>query len=209
MIKIAEIDCPDYVFLQEIAAHIENGENLERALFKTSFLPDETLLSLQLGEELISVLSTIDFNYPSMIGLFSSINYSDPSDTLKKIKITAKLIKSREEAIQEKENVLKIHQRRIKIIRYVTSITIAMIGGFSPIFVNIYSFIQTNEISNNHTFWSFLSISFILINLLNNYFLLKIGNEKNIKIRIGIALLIHFIVVFAIRIFYSNFFAFY
>ena len=122
--------------------------------------------------------------------------------------ITARLIKSREEAIQEKENTLKIHQRRIKIIRYVTSVTIAIIGGFSPIFANIYRFIQTNEFLNTPSFWSFLSVSFLLINLLNNYFLLKIGSEKNLKIRLLITLVLHFLIVFAVRIFYSNFFVF-
>ncbi len=201
-----KVECSDYTFLQEIATQLENGENLERAFFNINFLPDELLLRLQLGDELIGVLSTIDFNYPSMVSLFSSINYSDSSDILKKIKITARLIKSREEAIQEKENVLKIHQRRIKIIRYVTSVTIAMIGGFSPIFANIYRLIQTNEFLNTPSFWSFLSVSFLLINLLNNYFLLKIGNEKNLKIRLLITLVLHFLIVFAVRIFYSNFF---
>ncbi|NPD89408.1 MAG: hypothetical protein HGN29_11865 [Asgard group archaeon] len=203
---MTKVERSDYVFLQEIATYIENGENFERALFNIKFLPDELLLRLQLGDELIGILSSVDFNYPSMVSLFSSINYSDSSDILKKIKITAKLIKNREEAIQEKENVLKIHQRRIKIIRYVTSITIAMIGGFSPIFANIYSLIQTNEFLNTPSFWSFLSISFLFINLLNNYFLLKIGNEKNIKIRLIIVLVLHFLIIFAVRIFYSNFF---
>jgi hypothetical protein len=203
---MVKIECTDYAFLQEIATHIENGENLERALFNTGFLPDEMLLRLQLGDELISILSSVNFSYPSMVSLFSSINYSDTSDILKKIKVTAKLIKNREEAIQEKENTLKIHQRRIKIIRYVTSITIAMIGGFSPIFANIYSFIQTSEISRTSSFWSFLSLSFLLINILNNYFLLKIGNEKNIKIKVGIVLVLHFCIVFAVKVFYSSFF---
>ncbi|MCG3221182.1 MAG: hypothetical protein H7641_07360 [Candidatus Heimdallarchaeota archaeon] len=205
---MTKIECSDYVFLQGIATQIENGENLERALFNIKFLPDELLLRLQFGDELIRVLSSIDFNYPSMISLFSSINYSDSSDILKKVKITARLIKNREEAIQEKENLLKIHQRRIKIIRYVTSVTIAMIGGFSPIFANIYRFMQTNEFLNTPSFWSFLSVSFLFINLLNNYFLLKIGNEKNIKIRLIITLVLHFLIVFAVRIFYSNFFVF-
>jgi hypothetical protein len=198
----------DYAFLQEIAAQIENGENLERALFNIKILPDELLLRLQLGDELIEVLSTLDFNYPSMISLFSSINHSDTTDILRKIKTTARLIKSREEAIQEKKNTLKIHQRRIKIIRYVTTVTIAMIGGFSPIFANIYQIIKTNEFLNTPSFWSFLSISFLFINLLNNYFLLKIGNEKNIRIRLLITLVLHFLIVFGVRIFYSQFFTF-
>lgn len=204
---MAETKFSDYMFLQEIATQIESGENIERALFNSDFLPDELLLRLQLGEEIIGVLSSIDFNYPTMVSLFSSINYSDSSDILKKIKITAKLIRSREEAIQEKQNTLKIHRRRIKIIRYVTSVTIAMIGGFSPIFANIYGFIQNNEFQNTPSFWSFLSISFLLINLLNNYFLLKIGNEKNIRIRLVITLVLHFLIIFAIKLFYSNFFA--
>jgi hypothetical protein len=203
---MVETKFSDYAFLQEIATQLENGENIERALFKSNLLSDELLLRIQLGEEITGVLSSIDFNYPTMVSLFSSINSSDSSDILKKVKITAKLIKSREEAIKEKENTLKIHQRRIKIIRYVTSITIAMIGGFSPIFANIYGFIENNEFQNTPSFWSFLSVSFLLINLLNNYFLLKIGNEKKIKVRLVITLILHILIIFAIRVFYSNFF---
>ena len=203
---MVETKFSDYAFLQEISTQLENGENIERALFNSNFLSDEVLLRIQLGEEITSVLSSIDFNYPTMVSLFSSINTSDSSDILKKIKITAKLIKTREEAIQEKENTLKIHQRRIKIIRYVTSVTIAMIGGFSPIFANIYGFIQNDEFQNTPSFWSFLSVSFLFINLLNNYFLLKIGNEKKIRVRLGIILILHFLIIFGIRLFYSNFF---
>ena len=204
MIKIKH---SDNVFLEDIATQIENGENLERALFNVKSLPDEILLRLQLGEGLTDALSLVDFDYPTMQNLFSSINYSDTEDILKRIRITARLIKNRKEAMEEKDNILKIHQRRIKIIRYVTSVTIAVIGGFSPIFANIYRFIQTNEFSNSPSFWSFLSISFLLINLLNNYFLLKISNEKNTKIRMVIVLLMHLMIIFGIRIFYSSFFA--
>ena len=126
-------------------------------------------------------------------------------EVLEKIKITADLIKMREEALKEKENTLNVHGRRLKIIRYVTLITIAIIAGFSPLFSNLFSFFNTGEISSSLPFWSILSISFLIINILNNYFLLKMSNEKKMSIRLIFVVFIHIITVIFVRMFISNF----
>ena len=170
----------DDIFLEEMASQIEGGKNLEQALFSLETVPPNIRYSLQLGEELIDVLSSIDFEYPSIVNLFSSLNKSNNEETLERIKTTAKLIKKRNEVLKEKETALSIHQRRMRIIRYVTLITIAIIAGFSPLFTGIYSFINTGEIVYSFSIFSALSISFLFINFLNNYFLLKMGNEENI-----------------------------
>ena len=184
---------------------LEDGENLERSLFSIDSVPEENLVKLQLGGDFIDVISNIEFDYPALINLFSSIKNSNTTDILEKIKITADLIKRREEALKEKENTLNVHGRRLKIIRYVTLITIAIIAGFSPLFSNLFSFFNTGEISKSLPFWSILSISFLIINILNNYFLLKMSNEKKMSIRLMFVVFIHIITVIFVRMFISNF----
>ncbi len=188
-----------------MAMKLEDGENLERSLFSIDSVPKEHLVRLQLGGDFIDVISNIEFDYPALINLFSSIKNSNTAEILERIKITAKLIKMREEALKEKENTLNVHGRRLKIIRYVTLITIAIIAGFSPLFSNLFSFFNTGEISVSLPFWSILSISFLIINILNNYFLLKMSNERKISIRLIFVIFIHMITVIFVRIFISNF----
>ncbi len=202
---MVKLECHDHVFLDEIAFQIENGENLERALFQIENIPSDLLVRLQLGEELIDVLSSLEFDDPSIINLFTSLNFAESSEMLNRVKTTSKLMKMREETLKEKENTLKIHQRRLRIIRFVTMITIAIMGGFSPLFSNLYSFINTGEFMSSFSILSNLSISFLFINLLNNYFLLKMSNENKITARIVFVLVIHIIIVITIRIFFSNF----
>ncbi|MHA2357386.1 MAG: hypothetical protein ACXABK_01280 [Candidatus Heimdallarchaeaceae archaeon] len=205
---MSKLVCSDYDFLSNIIIHLENGENLERAVFLLNDIPEDFLFSLQLGENLIDLLSSIEFNYPTITNLFSSINQSDLSDILERLRITARLIRNREEAILEKDNMLRIHQKRIKIIRYVTLLTIAIIGGFSPIFSNLFLFITTGAFVDSSSILSYLSIAFLFINLLNNYFLLKLSREEKILIRLSIVASLHIIIVIFIRFFYANFFAF-
>jgi len=205
---MSELMCSDYNFLSNIIIQLENGENLERAFFLLNDIPENFLFRLQLGEDLIDLLSSIEFNYPTITNLFSSINQSDLPDILDRLRTTARLIRNREEAIHEKDSVLKVHQRRIKIIRYVTLLTIAIIGGFSPIFSNLFVFITTGEFLNSASILSYLSISFLFINLLNNYFLLKLSKEEKILARLFIVIVLHIVIVVFIRVFYANFFAF-
>ncbi|MFW9851665.1 MAG: hypothetical protein ACFFDS_01840 [Candidatus Thorarchaeota archaeon] len=200
-----KLNYPDYIFLQEMAMKLEEGENLERSLFSIDSIPEENLVKLQLGGDFIDVISNIEFDYPALINLFSSMRNSNTIEVLEKIKITADLIKMREEVLKEKENTLNVHGRRLKIIRYVTLVTIAIIAGFSPLFSNLFSFFNTGEISNSLPFWSILSVSFLIINILNNYFLLKMSNEKKISIRLIFVIFIHLITVIVVRIFISNF----
>ena len=202
---MTKLECLDHIFLDEVAFQIENGENLERALFQTENMPLDLLVRLQLGEELIDVISSLEFNDPSVINLFTSLNYAESSEILDRVKITSKLMKMREETLKEKENTLKIHQRRLRIIRFVTMITIAIMGGFSPLFSNLYAFINTGEFLNSFSIVSNLSISFLFINVLNNYFLLKMSNENKITARIVFVILIHILIVILVRIFFSNF----
>jgi len=202
---MSKLKCPDYRFLQEIAMNLEKGENLEKSLFSIDSIPKKLLMKLQLGGDFIDVISDIEFDYPALINLFSSIKNSNASEILDRVKTTAKLIKMREEALKEKENTLNIHGRRLRIIRYVTLLTIAIIAGFSPLFSNLFSFFNNGEISGSLSFWSILSISFLIINILNNYFLLKMGKEKKILVRLIFVILIHIITVIFVRFFISNF----
>ena len=184
---------------------LEEGENLERSLFSVDSVPDENLVKLQLGGDFIDVISEIEFDYPALVNLFSSIKNSNTTEVMEKIKTTADLIKMREEVLKEKENTLNVHGRRVKIIRYVTLVTIAIIAGFSPLFSNLFSFFNTGQISRFLPFWSILSISFLIINVLNNYFLLKMSKEKKVSIRLIFVVFIHIITVVFVRMFISNF----
>jgi len=198
---MSELNCTEYDFLNNIAFKLESGENLERAFFLTENVPEEALSRLQLGEELSSVMTSINFKYPALTNLFSSINKAEESDILDRVKTTSKLIRIREEIIEEKESTLKVQRRRIKIIRYITLIIIAIIAGFSPIFSNLYEFVNTGEFTTSLSIVSYLSISFLMINLLNNYYLLKMSNETHIKIRLLIVLVLHSIILICVRYF--------
>jgi hypothetical protein len=180
---------------------LESGENLERAFFLTENVPEEILVRLQLGEELASIVTSISFKYPALANLFTSIDTAEELEVQERLKTTSKLIRIREEILKEKEATLKVHRRRIKIIRYVTMIIIAIIAGFSPIFSNLYEFINTGEFTTSLSIVSYLSISFLMINLLNNYYLLKMSNETHIKIRLIIVLILHSIILIGVRYF--------
>ena len=199
-----KLDCTDFNFLSNVALKLENGENLERSFFLTGNVPEEILVRLQLGDNLHEVISSIDFNYPALKNLFSSVDYADESEIIDRVKSTSRLIRVREEVLKEKDSSLKVHRRRLKIIRYVTMFTIAMIAGFSPIFSNLYSFISTGEFTSSFSIWSILSISFLIINLLNNYYLLKMGNEEKIKFRLIPVVFLHSAIVIGVRFFILN-----
>ena len=196
-----ELNCTEYDFLNNIAFKLESGENLERAFFLTENVPEEVLLRLQLGEELTSVVNSISFKYPALADLFSSIDKADESDIRERLKTTSRLIRVREEIVKEKESTLKVQRRRIKIIRFITLIIIAIIAGFSPIFSNLYEFINTGEFTTSLSIFSYLSISFLMINLLNNYYLLKMSNETHIKLRLLIVFVLHSIILLGVRYF--------
>jgi hypothetical protein len=195
------LNCTEYDFLSNIAFRLESGENLERAFFLTENVPEEILVRLQLGEELTSIVNSISFKYPALANLFVSIDKADEADILERLKTTSKLIRIREEILKEKDTTLKVHRRRIKIIRYVTLVIIAIIAGFSPIFSNLYEFINTGEFTTSLSIISYLSISFLMINLLNNYYLLKMSNETHIKFRLIIVFVLHSIILIGVRYF--------
>ncbi len=201
MTKMSNLNCTEFDFLSNVAFRLESGENLERAFFLTENVPGEILVRLQLGEELASIVTSISFKYPALSNLFGSIDNADESDILERLKITSRLIRIREETLKEKETTLKVHRRRIKIIRFITLVIIAIIAGFSPIFSNLYEFINTGEFTTSLSIVSYLSISFLMINLLNNYFLLKMSNETHIKIRLIIVLVLHSIILIGVRYF--------
>lgn len=196
----------DHILLTEVANQIEKGENLERAIFFIEKFPKDLLLQIQLGEDLIDTLSLLKFDYPEIINLFASSSKVDVEEMAERFKSTAELIKLREEALEERDNVLKVHIRRMRIIRYVTLITIAMIAGFSPLFSNFYALITTGEFSFSFSFtlWSILSVSFLLINCLNNYYLLKMSNEKRIWLKVVFVFIFHIAIVITVQTFFSN-----
>lgn len=196
----------DYVLLQEIAQQMEKGENLERAIFAIEEFPQELLMKVQLGEEGVEALSSLHLDYPAIINLFASVSQADSSETVERLKTTSKLIKLREEALKEKEDLVKVHKRRMKIIRYVTTITIAMIAGFSPLFTNFYSLISSGEFQFSFTIsiWTFLSFSFLAINCLNNYYLSKMSDEKKVGFKLVVVLILHVSIVVMVQFFFSS-----
>ncbi|MHA1399170.1 MAG: hypothetical protein ACTSQE_02305 [Candidatus Heimdallarchaeaceae archaeon] len=202
---MVKLRCSDDVFLKDIAALIENGKNLEQAIFSISYIPQEVLYSLQLGNNVIEALSIIEFEYPIIINLFSSLSLSNINENLKRIRTIANLIKRRNEILEEKNTLLRIHGRRMSIIRYITMLTIAIIAGISPLFTGIYSFLITGKIIYSFSLLTPFSISFLFINILNNYFLLKVSREKNIKVKILIVSLVHIVLVVLIRIFLMHY----
>ncbi|MBY8999309.1 MAG: hypothetical protein KGD64_00135 [Candidatus Heimdallarchaeota archaeon] len=196
----------DHILLQEIAQQIEKGENLERAIFSIEGFPEELLLRMQLGEEAIEILSSLELDYPTITNLFASTAQADTKDVVERLRSTSKLIRMREEALEERNDLLKIHRRRMRIIRYVTLITIAMIAGFSPLFSNFYSLISAGdfEFSFSFTIWSLLSFSFLIINCLNNYYLLKMSNETRMIFKMVVVFILHIAIVIMVQSFFSN-----
>ena len=196
----------DHILLREIAQQMEKGENLERAMFFIEDFPRELLLRIQLGEEIIDVFSSLKLDYPEISNLFASASQADTQEMIERFRATAELIKMREDALEERNDLLKVHIRRMQIIRYVTLITIAMIAGFSPLFSNFYSLISTGDFSFSFslTMWSFLSFSFLIINCLNNYYLLKMSNEKRIIFKVAIVFILHIAIVLVVQEFFSS-----
>ncbi|MCK5410010.1 MAG: hypothetical protein KAJ30_07070 [Candidatus Heimdallarchaeota archaeon] len=196
----------DHILLREIAKQMEKGENLERAMFFIEDFPRELLLRIQLGEEITEIFSSLRLNYPEIINLFASASQADTQEMIQRFRSTAKLIKMREEALEERNDLFKVHKRRMRIIRYVTLITIAMIAGFSPLFSNFYSLISNGDFSFSFSFtiWSFLSFSFLVINCLNNYYLLKMSNEKRILFKVVIVFILHVVIVLVVQNFFSS-----
>ncbi|MCK4971770.1 MAG: hypothetical protein KAS52_00480 [Candidatus Heimdallarchaeota archaeon] len=196
----------DHILLREIANQMEKGENLERAIFFIEDFPRELLLRIQLGEEITEIFSSLKLDYSEITNLFASASQADTQEMIQRFKSTAKLIRMREEALEERNDLLKVHKRRMWIIRYVTLITIAMIAGFSPLFSNFYSLISNGDFSFSFSFtiWSFLSFSFLVINCLNNYYLLKMSNEKRILFKIVIVFILHIVIVLAVQNFFSS-----
>ena len=196
----------DHILLREIAKQMEKGENLERAIFFIEDFPRELRLRIQLGEEITDIFSSLKLDYPEIINLFASASHADTQKMIGRFKSTAELIRTREEALEERNDLLKVHIRRMQIIRYVTLVTIAMIAGFSPLFSNFYSLISTGDFSFSFSFtmWSFLSFSFLVINCLNNYYLLKMSNEKRIIFKVVIVFILHIAIVLAVQSFFSS-----
>lgn len=196
----------DDIFLEDISSFLENGYNLEQALFNVKYMSKDVLLEIQLGRDAIEALSVVTFQYPVIINLLSTLSNSNYKANIERIKTVASLIKKRNETLEKKENIVRILNRRLKIIRFITLIIIAIIGGIAPFFSGIYSFLKYGSPNYSFSLISPMSISFLLINLLNNYFLLSISKEGEIKIKLVIVAIVHILVVFLIKIFFgSNF----
>ncbi|MHA1868123.1 MAG: hypothetical protein ACTSVB_11025 [Candidatus Heimdallarchaeaceae archaeon] len=199
-----KLNIPDDTFLNDIATLLEEGYNIEQAIFGIPYMSRDVLLEIQLGSNPIEALSLVEFQYPVIISLLGSASNADYRENVTKIKTVANLIKKRNEAIKEKENLVKILNRRLKIIRIITLVTIAIIGGIAPFFSGIYSFLKNGYSKYTFNLLSPMSISFLLINLLNNYFLLSISKENRISLKLIITSIVHVAIFLSIKILFGG-----
>ena len=199
-----KLNIPDDTFLNDIATLLEEGYNIEQAIFGIQYMSRDVLLEIQLGSNPIEALSLVEFQYPVIISLLGSASNADYRENVTKIKTVANLIKKRNEAIKEKENLVKILNRRLKIIRIITLVTIAIIGGIAPFFSGIYSFLKNGYSKYTFNLLSPMSISFLLINLLNNYFLLSISKENRISLKLIITSIVHVAIFLSIKILFGG-----
>ncbi|MHA1203671.1 MAG: hypothetical protein K9W45_08515 [Candidatus Heimdallarchaeum aukensis] len=199
-----KLNVSDNTFLNDMATLLEEGHNIEQAIFNIPYMARDVLLEIQLGSNPIKALSLIEFQYPVIINLLGSLSNANHKENITRIKVVAALIKKRNEAIKEKENLVNILNRRLKIIRIITLVTIAIIGGIAPFFSGIYSFLIDGHIKYSFDLFSPMSISFLLINLLNNYFLLSISKESKIGLKLIIAAIVHIAIVLSVKILFGG-----
>ncbi len=195
----------DDIFLNDIVSLLRSGLNLEQAFFEIEYMPQEILFDIQIGKPLLESVQLIEFQYPVVKELFASIISSDIEEILHKISITAQLIKKRNEVIREKESLFSIHRRRMTIIRYITLVTIAIIAGMSPLFTGLFSLLTNGILNYQFSILTPLSISFLIINILNNYFLLRISYASKIQLQLVIATIVHLIIVSIIYSLFSSY----
>ncbi len=182
-------------FLEEIVSELEKGENIERSLFNIKYIPEELKLKMQIGTTFKEILQELEFETFIIQNLLNSLITSNSKDSREKIKITIKLIKKRDEVIKEKKSFLQTHRRRIGLIRIITLVIIGVFSGFYPLYSNLYGVLLDTTRSNSGEFLNIGMISFFFINILNNYFLLKMADEKRLKYKLAIVGILHIIIV--------------
>ncbi|MHA1684943.1 MAG: hypothetical protein ACTSYD_00895 [Candidatus Heimdallarchaeaceae archaeon] len=194
---------PEHVFLKRLLTQLKRGENIEQALFNSNTLNSKVLIHLQLGRTIIDCLSMIQFKHQAIVTLLSTTSRNLSDETLKRIEATVRLIEKREEATKELQTVLATHQRRIRIIYIITVIIIGVLAGFSPIFLSLHKMISVAELASNinMTRNTSIALSFLLINILNSYFLLQIADDKRKATKIILTIFIHILLVLVIQLF--------
>lgn len=191
------------IFLKRLLIRLKQGENIEQALFNINILDTDILMHLQLGKSIKYCLSLIRFHHPAIRTLLVSASQNLLPETLERIEATAKLIETRKEATKEMETIISIHRRRIRIIQFVTTITIGILAGFAPVFLKLSEIINnsSSRIAFSLSVTPTIAISFLLINMLNSYFLMQIAGDRHKKIKIFMVVLIHLLLVVIINIF--------
>jgi len=192
--------CSDEDFLYGLLDNLKNGENLERALFFSVYIPAEVKFELQIGKSFEKTISMVQFSHSIILNLLMSLVFNTSEEAIKRIKITADIIRKQNELRREKANLVKIHQRRIKIIRLISTLVIAILAGFSPITISFYSLINTINNRPNVDYLSPLSFSFFLVNIFNSYFLLTLSGEKKRTLKLAATALVHILLVIIIGI---------
>lgn len=201
-----KLEHSDDIILDDLLNSLQEGENIERSIFLSRYIPKELAFKLQFGKSLKEILREIEFEFSLIQTLLLSLNSTKKKDAINDINITSNLIKNRKKALQEKENTLSIYQKRISLIRYVTTLTIAIIAGFSPLFSFLYSILNYEIQDFQIALINYFSLSYLMFNVLNSYFLLKLTNKNNIKVQLIITSFIHVIIIVAISVFLSQFF---
>ncbi len=201
-----KLEHSDDIILDDLLNSLQEEENMEGAFFLSRYIPKELTFKLQFGKSLNEILKDIDFEFPLIQTLLLSLSNTKKKNAIKDINITSNLIKNRKKALKEKENTLAIYQKRISLIRYVTTLTIAIIAGFSPLFSFLYSILNYQIQEFQISLINYFSLSYLMFNVLNNYFLLKLTNKNKIKVQLIIISFIHLIIIVAISTFLSQFF---
>ena len=102
-----KLKCSDENFLYEIVEHLENGENLERALFYSLSVPSSIKFALQIGQSFERAISMLKFNYTITYNLLVSLLFNTNKEAITRIKITADIISKQHETLREKDSIIK------------------------------------------------------------------------------------------------------
>jgi hypothetical protein len=183
----------DDAILLLITSKLDEGLCPERALLE---LPDAKLFdqcktSINLNGDSASIASRkIKFQYKDISMTLSSVFENDSLNAKKRISDLSSIIKNRRKLLVKKKLRYKTELRRIKIILLISTLTIAILASFAPIF-NSLSFILN---SNEQTYLIHPFIIFYGVVLSNISFLLKIGNEPNTRKTVIIHTIIYLMV---------------
>ncbi|MCG3217613.1 MAG: hypothetical protein KAR35_01320 [Candidatus Heimdallarchaeota archaeon] len=185
----------DDTILLLIASKLDEGLCPERSLLG---LPDakafnQCKASINLNGESASTASKkINFQYQEISMTLSSIFENDSLNAKKRISDLSSIIKNRRKLLVKKKLRYKTELRRIKIILIISTVTTAILAIFAPIF-NSLSYVLSAE---RQTYPIHPYIIFYGLVLSNISFLMKIGNESNIRKTVAIHTIIYLIVGF-------------